>query len=180
MRKKWILLTTIILLLLATVLIAGCSSGSNPGRSNPDEGSLPSNLAPDFNLKDLNGQEVTLSEFRGSPVMLNFWATWCGPCRTEIPLIQEIFEDEEWSDKGLVILTIDGGETASVVEEFVNKYGASFPVLLDKTQEVFRNYNIRAIPSTFFIDKNGIISIVKIGAFTSKQQIEDGLKQIVE
>ena len=175
MKKKWILLITITLLLLATVLIAGCSSGSNS-----DEGSSPTNLAPDFRLKDLNGQNVTLSEFRGSPVMLNFWATWCGPCRTEIPLIQEIFEDEKWSDKGLVILTIDGGETASAVKEFLNQYGVSFPVLLDETQEAFRDYNVRAIPSTFFIDKNGIISIVKIGAFTSRQQIEDGLKQIVE
>ena len=168
------------LLLIAVCVVAGCSSGSDSGQSSTEEGVLPGNLAPDFRLMGLNGQNIVLSELRGSPVLLNFWATWCGPCRVEMPLIQEIYEDSGWSEQGLVILAVDGGETASKVQEFMNVNGLSFTALLDNNNSVFKNYNIRAIPTTFFIDKEGIIKVVKMGTFRSREQIEDGLKQLID
>ena len=151
-------------------LIAGCST--NPA---PTQAPVVGGLAPDFQLQDLDGRAVSLSGFRGKPVILNFWATWCGPCRDEMPFIQEIFENKEWSDKGLVILAVDIGESPSTVKEFLENYGLSFQVLLDIEQSVAKNYNIRGIPTTFFIDKDGIIQDMKIGAFSSKAEIEQRL-----
>ena len=180
MDKKIRLLAMAALLLIAVYTMAGCSSGSDSGQSSAAEGVLPGNLAPDFQLMDLNGQNVVLSELRGSPVLLNFWATWCGPCKVEMPLIQEIHEDSDWSEQGLVMLAVDGGETASKVQDFMNANGLSFTALLDNNNSVFKNYNIRAIPTTFFIDKKGIIKVVKMGTFRSREQIEDSLKQLVD
>ena len=90
------------------------------------EGTQVGNRAPGFQLNNLDGQSVSLSDFRGSPVLLNFWATWCGPCRFEMPFIQEIFEDKVWTDKGLKILAVDIGESPSDVKEFLNSNGFSF------------------------------------------------------
>jgi len=174
-RQLKVILTTILVVVLSSGLVmAGCSAqGPQVGR-----------LAPDFQLQSLDGQTVSLSDFRGNPVLLNFWATWCRPCRFEMPLIQEIYEDKEWSDKGLVILAINiidelRGESPSRAKEFMESYGFSFPVLLDANQDVALKYNIRAIPTTFFIDKDGIIQDIKIGAFSSKTEIEKRLVKII-
>lgn len=164
------ILTAILLLILTSVLlVGGCSSPA------PQVGKL----APDFQLPDLDGQSVSLSDFRGKPVLVNFWATWCPPCRAEMPYIQEIFDDKEWSDKGLVILAIDKGESPSTVENFMQSYNLSFPVLLDINQNVALEYNIRGIPTTFLIDKDGIIQAIKVGAFSSKADIENNLSKII-
>ena len=109
--------------------------------------------------------------------MLNFWATWCPPCRYEMPFLQEIYE--EWSDKGLVLLTVDIGESSATVSDFMQDNRLSLPVLLDTSQVVAQRYNITAIPTTFFIDKDGIIQEKKIGAFTGKESIELYLGQII-
>jgi len=151
-----------------------------PPAPTPAQGPEVGKLAPDFKLQSLDGQTVSLGDFRGKPVLLNFWASWCGPCRFEMPFIQEIYEDKEWSEKGLVILTIDIGENPSVVKEFVENFGLSFTVLLDTNQDVALEYNIRAIPTTFFIDKDGIIQDIKVGAFSSKTEIEKRLVKIIQ
>jgi len=153
------------------LLVSGCSAGSEPSEAQVGE------LAPKFQLQNLDGQSVALSKFRGKPVVLNFWATWCPPCRDEMPYIQEIYN--EWSDKGLVVLAINYGESASRVKKFVQYYGLSFPVLLDTKQDVAQKYNVRGIPTTFFIDKDGIIQDMKVGAFQSKEEIESSLSKII-
>ena len=169
-RGLKIISAIILLLVFLPGLVSGCSA--NPATP---QAPVTGSLAPDFQLQNLDGQAVSLNDLRGKPVMVNFWATWCGPCRDEMPLIQEIFEDKEWSDKGLVILAVDIGESLSTVKEFVESYGLSFQVLLDSEQGVAKNYNIRGIPATFFIDKDGIIQDMQIGAFTSKAEIEQRL-----
>ncbi len=143
----------------------------------PPEGSQAGNLAPDFQLQDLDANTVSLSDWRGSPVMLNFWATWCPPCRHEMPFIQKIFE--EYQDKGLVILTIDLRETPSKVRQFTQSNKYSFPVLLDTKGDVAEMYDITAIPTTFFIDREGIIQERKLGSFSSKGDIENRLSKII-
>ena len=176
MGKKLKLIAIVaLLLLMATFLMAGCSSDSSPA-----QGTGAGSLALDFKLKDLGGQDVSLSDWRGSPVMLNFWATWCGPCRAEMPFMQEIFEDKEWSDKGVVILAVNGGETAAQVAKFMEAAGFTFPVLLDISQNVARAYNVRNIPATFFIDNDGIIKDVKIGAITGRAEWEERLSKIIQ
>jgi len=153
--------------LTSVLLIVGCSSPS----------AQVGKQAPDFQLLNLEGQPVSLSDFQGKPVLLNFWATWCGPCRQEMPLIQGIFEEQ--SGKGLVILAIDIGETPSAVNNFIQRSNFSFPVLLDTDQDVALEYNIRAIPTTFFIDKDGIIQAIKVGAFSNMIEIKKSLDKII-
>jgi len=173
MRKKKEILNTVLLIsvIITTLVFGGLSAGCAPA-----QGTRTGNLAPDFQLASLGGQTVSLSDFRGNPVLLNFWASWCGPCKSEMPYIQRMHE--EWSGKGLVILAIDIGESSATVGEFVEKYALSFMVLLDTDQEVALKYNVRSIPTTFFIDKNGKIQDIKIGAFSSKAEIERRLEKI--
>jgi cytochrome c biogenesis protein CcmG/thiol:disulfide interchange protein DsbE len=116
--------------------------------------------APDFSLATLDGETVTLSELRGRPVVLNFWATWCDPCRREMPALQataELFADE------VIILGIDEGESASVVKNFVTEYGITYPILLDENFATGDRFNVRGMPTTFFIDGEGIIRHLWIG-----------------
>ena len=143
----------------------------------PETGAQIGNLAPGFQLQDLDGNTVSLGDLRGQPVMVNFWASWCGPCRAEMPHIQAVFE--EWQDQGLVILAINIEETASLVRQFMQDNNFSFPVLLDTNGDVAGKYNVSGIPVTFFIDKDGIIQERKLGAFTSTEEIEDSLSKII-
>ena len=165
------LMTIVLIILTSGLLITGCSAGSN------QEGTQIGSSAPDFRLQNLDGQAVSLSDLRGKPVMLNFWATWCPPCRSEMPFLQQIYE--EWSDKGLVLLAIDIGEGPSQIKEFLEANNLSLPVLLDSDKSVAQRYNITGIPATFFIDKDGIIQEKIIGAFPSKGAIEKYLNSII-
>ena len=196
----------IILLIVCTVslIITGCpqpsepSSNGNPSTTEPPtttqdtqtppltedtktppppEGTQAGNLAPNFQLQDLDGQSVSLSELRGSPIILNFWATWCGPCRSEMPFIQEIYK--EWQGRGLVVLAINLKEAPSEVSQFMQKNNLSFTVLLDTGGEAAQIYDIFAIPTTLFIDRDGIIRERKLGAFLNKEEIEDKLGKIM-
>ena len=158
------------LILVSGLVVAGCSPP-------PTQSAQVGNPAPDFQLQDLDGQPVALSNLKGKAVLLNFWATWCPPCRREMPYLQEICD--EWPEEWLVVLTINIGESASKVREFIQNYGLSFPVLLDTKEDVAQKYNIRGIPTTFFIDKDGIIREQIIGAFPSKAAIEKYLNEII-
>ncbi|MCP2519925.1 TlpA family protein disulfide reductase [Candidatus Aminicenantes bacterium AC-335-A11] len=119
-------------------------------------------IAPDFTLQDINGNLVRLSDFRGKIIILNFWATWCPPCRKEIPIFIKLYK--KYKDEGLVIIGISldrGGK--EVVIPFVKKYGINYPVLIG-TSEVEEAYGgIRGIPTTFIIDKEGKIRKKHIG-----------------
>jgi peroxiredoxin len=142
------------------------------------------NRAPDFTLKDLNEQNVTLSAFRGKIVMLNFWATWCGPCKEEMPYFQAIYDD--WSDGELVILAIavKTNQTLNTVKQYVMEEAEeayTFPVLFDSKGDVQTLYGLTAttsIPRTFFIDKDGIIKKIQEVSFSSQTEIEDILESL--
>jgi len=167
---KVMLVITLVLVLTSGLVMAGCSPSSTQGVE-------VGNLAPDFQLQNLDGQTVSLGNLRGKSVLINFWATWCSPCRSEMPYIQEIYE--EWVDKELVVLAINIGESSSKAEEFMQSYNLSFTVLLDTKQDIAQKYNIQYIPTTFFIDKDGIIQDKVIGAFQNKTQIENKLCKIM-
>jgi peroxiredoxin len=96
-----------------------------------------------------------------------------------MPFIQEVSEDKAWTEQGLVILTVNVGEESSQVEQFMEHFGLSFPVALDKSTSVAKNYNIRGIPTTFFIDKNGIIKDMKVGAFLSRGELDGRLENLM-
>ena len=169
MRKLTIVLLAIFLVVLAT----SCSSQTT--EPAPQVGKI----APDFQLATLDGQKITLSTLRGKPVLLNFWASWCGPCRLEMPFIQKIYEDKALTEKGLVILAVDIGENPGTVKDFVTGNGFTFTVLLDRSQDTAHRYNIRGIPATFFINESGIIQDIKVGAFANKADILNHLAKII-
>ncbi|WP_445487178.1 peroxiredoxin family protein [Niallia sp. 03133] len=109
--------------------------------------------APDFTLNNLAGKTIRLSDFQGKIVMLNFWATWCPPCKKEMPIIQQ-FNKEKHEDVVILAVNIDGKED---VFDFVQNMQLTFPILLDDKDKVNELYKIITIPTTFFIDEKGII-----------------------
>lgn len=161
-------LRLIVWLLLTVVLFAGCGGGKL----------APGKPAPEFELGTLDGQMLSLSQFRGSPVLLNFWATWCGPCRREMPYLQKVYE--RWQGVGLVLLAINIGESPPDVAEFMQAGRFTFPVLMDVSGEVATRYGIEGIPTTFFIDAEGIIQEVQVGAFPSAAEIEKSLFKLFD
>jgi len=160
----------LVIILALGLIITGCSTGTNqdPWIGKP---------APDFQFQNLEGQLTSLSDLQGKPVLINFWAVRCPPCRMEMPYLQQVYDG--WSGKGLVFLAINNGESPSQIGEFMQSQGFSFPVLLDTRVNIAQEYNIQYIPTTFFIDKNGIIQDMKVGAFSSKEEIEKSLNKII-
>ena len=125
----------------------------------------PENLpaAPQFTLTDLDGNMVSLSDYAGTPLLVNFWATWCPPCRSELPLIQEY--QDKFGDE-FIVLALSGGETAQDVQSFITANGYTFMVLLDSEYAVAEQYGVRGYPTSFFIDANGAIQKTHIGELT--------------
>jgi len=117
--------------------------------------------AIDFHLQDVNGGETKLSSFYGKVIFLNFWATWCGPCRAEIPSMEKLYA--ELHDEGFVILAVNSQETEAQVAEFAQQTSMSFPVLLDSTGKVGASYSVRALPTTYIIDSHGSIRARMVG-----------------
>ncbi len=174
---KKVLMIAVLLLVSSVafsgILLSGCAGSGPATEYGPEVGKL----APDFKLIGLDKQEVSLSGLRGKPVLLNFWATWCGPCRIEMPFLQEVYE--EWTGKGLVVLAVNLQENPTTVKKFVENGGLTFPVLLSPGNEVPLAYNIRGIPATFLIDADGVIRDIKIGAFSGVGEIESKLAKIM-
>jgi len=126
---------------------------------NPIKGNKKS---PDFSLKDLNGKEVEITQFKGKVVFLNFWATWCGPCKEEMPGLE--FLHQLLKERKFVLLTISVDyEGIKPVQEFMSKQKYTFPVLLDPKGETLDLFEVKGIPTTFLIDKKGIMTGKAIG-----------------
>lgn len=123
--------------------------------------------APEFELFDLEGEPVRLSDHRDHVVLVNFWATWCGPCRIEMPAIQERYE--RYRDAGLTVLAVDFDESAEAVRAFGDELGLTFPLLLDPGGVIQRRYRILGYPTSVFIDGGGVIRAVHIGLMNEKQ-----------
>lgn len=122
--------------------------------------------APDFSTTDADGRSIQLSDQRGLVVLLNFWATWCGPCRIEMPAFQEA--SAEYSDS-LVILAVNNAETLDDILDFRTEFGLTFPLLLDESAEIQELFAVRAYPSTYIIDPDGIIRAQHFGPLTPEQ-----------
>ena len=117
--------------------------------------------APDFALKSLAGENLRLSEFRGEVVMINFWATWCGPCRQEMPLLDELYQRYEKVGFRVLGVNIDDDQRSAI--KMVSVLGISFPVLLDERKHVSRLYDVDAMPATLLIDRSGIVRYIHHG-----------------
>jgi peroxiredoxin len=128
--------------------------------------------APPFELDSLTGQPVTLAALRGNPVIINFWATWCEPCRVEMPDIEAVYQS--YQQQGLHILAVNLGETPGMVQRWVDTFGLTFDILLDRSQQIAALYQLRGQPSTYVISPGGIITQIFFGPTT-----QDSLKAAI-
>lgn len=136
--------------------------GANPGLQ-AEIGSP----APGFALMDTNGGTVQLRDFAGQMVLINFWATWCVPCRTEMPDLENAFREYELN--GFVVVGVNLQESAIAASDFAKKYDLSFPVLLDSDGSVARAYRLSGLPESWVVGRDGILVQRKIGAFTRNE-----------
>ena len=155
----------IYLILLLLGLGWAFASADKSGTSTSGKISAPQEgfLAPDFNLKTPSGKSVKLSDLRGQAVLVNLWATWCPPCRAEMQTIEKVYS--EYKDRGFTVLAVNMTyqDDPLAVMPFVKEQELSFPILLDETSEMANVYQLRSLPSSFFIDRNGMIHEVVIG-----------------
>ena len=131
--------------------------------------------APDFTVPALNGETFSLAEHRGRPLVINFWATWCPPCRAEIPFFQAAARKYNGQ---LTVVGVDDGEPAALVASFANEIGMTYPIPLDEDSAVSRAYRVNSLPTTFFIDGEGTIRNIHIGII-NQAVLEERIAQLL-
>jgi peroxiredoxin len=163
--------------------IARPGAGGSAGGAARGVGPQVDFEAPNFSLKDPTGKTIELKQLRGKPVLLNFWATWCAPCREEMPELELLYREHK--DKGLVVLAVsmDEARAARDIPEFLKegdpRVGAyTFPVALDLNQEVVKQYKLLGVPQSYFIDPAGVIRVVQPRVMSRDMMLE-GLKTIM-
>lgn len=159
--KQWIVISML-------AALAMSSWGCSVDESNLTVAPKVDALAPGFTLTTLDGGTVALDGLRGQPVLVNFWATWCRYCRDQMPFLQAAFEEKGQEMK---FIAINIGEGIDKVQQYAEAEGLGFTVALDSEGEVANAYNIGPIPATFFIDEQGIIKHIRIGAFRSQAEL---------
>jgi peroxiredoxin len=171
------MLRTVAPLLLAAVVFTGCSTSPNSVKAavKPDK---QRKAAPDFTLKDSAGKNVKLSDFRGKVVLLNFWATWCGPCKIEIPWFIDF--EKSYKDRDFTVLGVSlDDEGWTVVKPFIAERKINYPVVVG-TEETSQQYGgVDALPTTFVIDRDGRIASVHQG-LVSKSEYENEIRDLLD
>jgi peroxiredoxin len=171
MAKKWIASVLILTLMAIAMFVSLDNKKEEPAKDASAQILEAGVKAPDFELKTLKGDTVKLSELKGKKVMLNFWATWCAPCKKEMPDMQKLHEE---ASEDLVILAVNIDPQLDV-QGFIDENGITFPILLDEEDKVNQQYQVVSIPTSFFIDSNGVIQEKFIGAMP-----HDAMVQYVE
>lgn len=148
---------------IALLILLGLSGAAAAAEPPQTMTALTGELAPDFNLPDVDGKRYRLSELRGRVVLVNFWATWCPPCRREMPSLQRLWE--QLKDRGVTILAIDVGEDEDTIFGFSFATGATleFPILLDRESKVIEQWPVRALPTSFVVDRDGRLRYRAVG-----------------
>ncbi len=133
--------------------------------------------APDFSLAGVDGQTRHLADLIGQPVILNFWATWCPPCQAEMPALQALAGDD--GNQGITVLGVNQAEGLDQVRGFLQNKGIDFPVVLDTNAAVSQAYRVRSLPTTFFIDREGVIDEIVIGGPLSRALLESKVQSLL-
>jgi cytochrome c biogenesis protein CcmG/thiol:disulfide interchange protein DsbE len=178
--RRWTALTLAVLALgiawtfASRAPVAATTGGAPP--PSPREGFS----APDFTLDSLDGGQTALSDLRGQIVLVNLWASWCLPCRAEMPAIERAYRS--YKDLGLEVLAVNATNQDDVdaARAFVQERGLTFPVLLDRTGSVSVAYNLRGLPSSFFIDHQGVIRSVVIGGPMNEALIQSKVESLLK
>ena len=138
---------------------------------------LSDDLAPDFSVYNEEDELVHLSDYFGAPIVLNFWATWCGPCRNEMPYLEQAFQDYGEEIQFMLVDITDGRDTKEIVQSFLTDNAFSFPVFYDTELDAARTYGVYSIPMTVFIQSDGAIKSTHIGSMT-EEILENGIQSI--
>lgn len=178
--RRWTILSLLVLTLavawtfVSRVPAAATTGGAPP--PSPREGFS----APDFALETLAGDQVALSDLRGKVVLVNFWASWCPPCRAEMPAIEAVYRSHK--DLGLEVLAVNttNQDDQAAAAAFVQELQLTFPVPLDRTGAVSASYNLRGLPSTYFIDGQGVIRTVVVGGPMSGALIQSRVEELLQ
>jgi len=177
-RQNWTLFSILVL-----VASAGWITFSTSGAEGTTAGKIPvpheGFLAPDFELLDASGQSIRLSDLRGQPVLLNVWASWCAPCKAEMPAMQTVYE--MYSPAGFTILAVNATihDDRDSVLAFAGSHGLTFPILFDLDGGASQQYRVRAMPTSFFIDREGIIRRTVFGGPMSEAQLRTEIEQLL-
>lgn len=166
--------TTIMTVLVAVLILPGVADRAawSMGERVPAAG-MP---AAEFTLTDLEGRQQSLSQYRGKVVLLNFWATWCKPCTTEMPAMQATFD--KLRGKGFVVLAVNELEDDEKVRAHIREYKHTFPVLMDRENRVANLYGVYGLPVSVFIDEAGVVQAYIKGGLLTEQKIEDEIARI--
>lgn len=155
-------------------------AGAEQTTAAAEESSEALSEAPDFTVQEADGTAHKLSEYKGKPVVLNFWASWCGPCRMEMPEFDEVYKARGEEVHFLMVNLTDGNrETVKTASDFVSKQGYSLPILYDTAQDAAQAYGVFSIPCTYFIDADGMLTAQARGAI-NKETLERGIDMIVK
>jgi peroxiredoxin len=166
-RKKRLIIRTIVLLVLAVAIVFAIVTRDKV------EVLAVGDIAPDFELVDLEGNKHRLSDYKGEGVFLNFWGSWCGPCKTEMPYMENQYK--EFEGKGVHILAINLKDTRLKAETFRDQFGLTFPIARDPDESVRRAYNVMPLPTTILINKDGIIKDI-----ITRGMSEDEIRSLME
>jgi len=133
---------------------------------------------PGFRLADLQKQVHDMEDYKGKPLIINFWGTFCPPCRDEMPALQNQYE--KWKDQGLELIGINLSEDKLTVESFIRQIGVDFPILLDNDKKTEKAYGLKQYPTTFFITPSGKIQEVVIGGLLTEEEIESRVERLIQ
>ncbi|MGM0437314.1 MAG: TlpA family protein disulfide reductase [Bacillota bacterium] len=158
MKKKTFVLSLIFIFLLGSFTLVNFQQ-----TSAAEIGTEVGKKAPNFTLKNMDNQEVTLRELEGQKVFINFWASWCPPCKAEMPDIQKLYENY---GEDIKIIAVNLEEEKTKIENYLENENLDFTILLDKNKKVANQYLIRAIPTSYFLDENGIIIEKNLGVLS--------------
>jgi peroxiredoxin len=176
--QRRIIYSIILLLGFAWMLASMDKTGSSTAGKipAPQQGFL----APDFELNTPTGETVKLSDLRGQAVLVNLWATWCPPCRAEMQAIQAVYD--EYKDQGFTVLAVNMTyqDNQREIMPFVEEQGLTFPILLDETSEMASAYQLKSLPSSYFIDREGMISEVVIGGPMAEALLRTRIEAILK
>jgi len=171
-------LFTVFAVVIAGCLLQGCSSTPTTVKAASVKPDGQRHEAPDFALKDPEGKTVRLSDYRGKVVLLDFWATWCDPCRLEIPWFIDMQRKNK--DKGFEVLGVSMDEEGwEVVKPFMKSVGMNYRVVIGNDQTTQMYGGVDSLPSTFLIDRQGKIAAIHIG-LASRKDFEDGVEQLLQ
>ncbi len=171
----WLAMIAAVLLLGGGWIIINSDKAEEGAETTLEAAPIKGYPAPEITLETTDGQTLNLSDFKGKPVLINFWATWCPPCRAEMPDFQAVYR--ELGDDVIIFSVNAASQDNGDVNAFMEEFGITFPVLLDKTGLAGVTYNVRGLPTTIFVDRNGVINEVFTGGL-NKAYLEAKLSEL--